>query len=186
VTDSTYAICSYKEKSNYGEIEVFNSELKGDTLLVYDILSVQKSVQNDTSIYRLIIVEAYLIKRRRLYPIYWEYPTIYPKSDFKYYYSGQGEYLGKRDDSRVKKFSVDWDGAQSDIVYTNSRGVYHKSGKFKGMRRMLRFQNDETDSTLWEIKAPTKYVNETLCFPTEWMVMYGTLKTKKGEFIDLK
>ncbi|MFT5820851.1 MAG: hypothetical protein ACI8ZM_002099 [Crocinitomix sp.] len=186
ITDSTYTICSYNENSNRGEIEVFNVEFKGDTLLVYDVLHLQKTANSDTIIYKSIIVEAYVIKGRRLYPIYWKYPTIYPKPDFKYFYSEDQGYLGKRDKSQVKKFSIDWRGTQNDYAYTNSKGIYHKREKYSDMRELIRNNNNASDSTLWEIKLPTKYISDTSTINLGWSVKHGTLKSKKGKFIDLR
>ena len=184
ITDSTYTICSYDIRANHGEIQTFNAEFIGDTLLVYDVQIKQNEFESDTFICKRVIVEAFVQKGRKLLPLYWYYPTVYPKRNFSYYYE-RGEFAPP-DRSAVISLTNDWLGAKNDTMYMNLNGYYHRKGKHKSMRNMIQSQNNGTDSTLWEMKKPTKYINDSSAIPSGWLILHGTLKTKNGDFIDLR
>ncbi len=187
ISDSTFTICSYNKRSNRGDIHIFHSEFIGDTLIVYDIFSINKIENSETWYYQRQIILAFLKKGRALYPIYWEYPPIYPKADFKYFYNEEdSDYFGKLDHSRVKKSYVNWGGADSTIIYMDTHGIKHKKGKDKKLRKTINIENNLTDLTLWEIKLPTSHINDTTVIQLGWFIKYGTLQSKKGKFVNLR
>mgnify|MGYP000218154466 CR=1 FL=1 len=187
ISDSTFTICSYDKRNNRGDIQIFNSEFLGDTLIVYEIYPINKIENSETWHYQRRIIFAFLRKGKGLYPIYWKYPPIYPKADFKYFYNEEdSDYLGKLDHSRVSKSYVNWTGADSTVIYMDMHGIKHKKGKDKKLRKIIDNQNNLTDSTLWEIKLPTNYINDTTISQIGWFAKHGTLQSKKGKFVNLR
>ncbi|NOQ73569.1 MAG: hypothetical protein GQ574_16305 [Crocinitomix sp.] len=151
---------------NSGSGEMRKSELKGDTILVYDYRPMYTPGDSINFQYKSVLYEAYLKKNRKLYFIYSNYPLLdWMQRD-----------TTPIDSSRIQKATVNWEGWSTGEVYVDLEGDYFKKGKNRPLRRQLRKKFKENDSTAWHLALPNLFFSDTIIIRSYTEDKLGPLK----------
>ncbi|MFT5820853.1 MAG: hypothetical protein ACI8ZM_002101 [Crocinitomix sp.] len=152
VTDSSFTSYLYEGtgclSENIGSAEMRKSVIKGDTILTYEYRPIYPQGDSLNYEWKLVLYDAYIKKKRKLYFIYSDYPLV----DWMMIDSMP------IDSARIQKANVNWEGWLTAEAYIDFGGDYYKKGKNYPLRKLLK----KNDSTSWHLTLPSELMNDTI------------------------
>ena len=114
------------------------------------------------------IIMAFLRKRKKLYPIYKEYPH-------SVVIDGSLIDFVDTDSTMVKEFYVNWEGWEENMAYLDYSRHY-TLGKYEFLRQQLADNTVNGDSVRWDYYGPRTLLNDTTRQTNTWTDWEGPLK----------